>query len=124
MSTVQIWKRRLEPLLRIAFGALFLLVSWLALTPQPPTLSSGNDKSDHLLAFLTLTLLLCRGWSRHLGWRSALMLMLAYGAAIELLQLQIPGRDGSLLDLGADLIGILLALAINHSGWRRRQPPD
>lgn len=120
MSVVETWKRRLEPLLRIAFGLLFLLVSWLALTPQPPTLSSGNDKSDHLLAFLTLTLLLCQGWSRRLAWRSILALMLGYGAAIELLQLWIPGRDGSLLDLGADLIGILLALGISHVGWMRQ----
>ena len=47
----------------------------------------------------------------------ALLAMLGYGAAIELLQLRVPGRDGSLLDLGADLIGILLALGISRGGW-------
>lgn len=117
MSTVESFRRRLEPLLRMAFGLLFLLVGWLALTPQPATLSSGNDKSDHLLAFLALTLLLRHGWSRRLAWQGVLAVMLGYGAAIELLQLRVPGRDGSLLDLGADLIGILLALGISRGGW-------
>lgn len=105
---------RLALLSKVAFGLLFLLVSYLALTPQPLDLSSGNDKSNHLLAFFSLTLLLRHGWPRLSPWRSVLGVMLAYGIAIELLQQLVPGRDSSLLDIVADLTGTLLALGASR----------
>jgi len=92
---------------RLLFLALLLIVAWLALTPVPPRgLSTGWDKSNHLLAFTSLML------SGRLAWpRQALALfagLLAYGGAVELLQLQIPGRDGEWADLLADGVGLAI----------------
>lgn len=108
------WWSRLALLSKVTFGLLFLLVSYLALTPQPVDLSSSNDKSDHLLAFFSLTLLLRHGWPNLPPWRTVFGVMLGYGIAIELLQLLVPDRDGSLLDIVADLAGILLALGASR----------
>jgi len=102
---------RLRPLRIALFAALVIAVAWLALAPRPPVgISTGWDKTNHLLAFAAL---LCSGrlaWAR----RPALLALalLAYGGLIELLQLQIPGRDGEWADLLADACGMGLGLLV------------
>ncbi|MDM4767322.1 VanZ family protein [Pelomonas sp. SE-A7] len=89
------------------FVALVLIVAWLALTPVPPReLSTGWDKANHLLAFGSLMLVGRLAWPRR-WWPMALGLV-AYGGAIELLQLLVPGRESEWADLLADSLGIAL----------------
>ena len=49
-----------------------------------------------------------------------MLALLAYGAAIELLQLQVPNRSAEWADLGADAIGIGLG-ALWALLWRRHR---
>jgi VanZ family protein len=50
-----------------------------------------------------------------------LLALLAFGAAIELLQLQLPNRSGEWTDLGADAIGIGLGALLALQWLRRRK---
>jgi VanZ family protein len=100
---------------------LLIVISYLALAPVPPkSISSGWDKLNHTLAFASLAF--CGHWSLAPGrarWLFLPLALLAYGAAIELLQLNIPGRDGEWADLFADTVGMTLGLSaaafINYS---------
>lgn len=104
---------RASPAWRAAFVLLLIVVSYLALTPHPPQgLSTGWDKSNHALAFASL-LVSCRlAWPRQRAWVIVLAL-LAYGGLIEIVQTQVPGRDGDLLDMFADSVGLALGLAVH-----------
>lgn len=63
------------------------------------------DKVGHFIAFFALAICF------HLGTRIkavfALLLLLAYGVAIEFAQSHIPGREASLADILADMAGAL-----------------
>jgi VanZ family protein len=91
-------------------------VLMLALSPAPPpTLSTGWDKANHLLAFATLGGLASQGWRSAWTWAC----LLAFGGAIELLQALTPTREASWADLGADALGLALA-ALVVGAIRRR----
>jgi VanZ family protein len=111
---------------RVLLALLLALVLLLALTPAPPqSMDLGWDKLNHLMAFTVLALCASMAepasWRRRVGW---LLGLLAYGAAIELLQLLTPGRQGDWADLLADALGIVsgavLGAALLH-GVARRQ---
>ncbi len=94
------------------FTLLFIAISYLALSPAPPAgLSTGWDKANHALAFASLA------FSAHFaGARRPVplfMALLAYGGAIELLQLYVPGRECDWHDLLADGVGIALGLLVS-----------
>ena len=98
--------------LRILFwtAALFTLV--MALLPHPPRIpGEPSDKIQHIAAFITLAGLAGFGYpDRKL---KAALGLVAFGAAIELLQM-IPAlhRDAQLGDWIADTIAALTVLAI------------
>ena len=106
--------------------ALLVIVSYLALTPAPPTSADlGWDKANHASAFAALAFAACLGWPkvRH-GKTPILVGLLAYGGAIELIQLFIPGRSCEWGDLLADAVGIsvgaLLTIAVLQFTHRTR----
>lgn len=108
---------------RWLFGVLLVVVAALALMPAPPEQAGlGWDKLNHLAAFGALALCVVLGWRHQRAAMLAVLgALLAYGGAIELLQLQVPNRQAEWGDLLADALGIaagaLLALA-----WLRRRP--
>jgi VanZ family protein len=107
---------------RWALLLLAVLIALLAVLPAPPKqMDLGWDKLNHLAAFAALGLCAVFGWRSSRAARLAVLLaLLAFGGAIELVQLQVPNRSGEWGDLGADAIGIgigaLLALL-----WLRRR---
>lgn len=121
-------RARWRPLWRTLLLLTIVAVCALAFDPHPPpAIDTGWDKRNHLLAFATLALLAeLAFWPWR--WRRArnLLGLLAFGAFIELVQTQIPGRSGEWLDLLADGLGIVvgmlllaLALALKWGGRRR-----
>lgn len=109
----------------ILLAALLLVISYLALSPAPPpTLDSGLDKLNHLLAFAALGFCACFGasttWTR---WLWGPLGLLGYGVLIELLQSQLPPRSADWRDVLADALGIAvgLALAALLQGLARRR---
>lgn len=89
---------------------LFVTVSYLALTPSPSTgVDLGWDKLNHASAFAALAFAACLGWPEmRYGRAPMLAALLAYGGAIEIIQLFVPGRSCEWGDLLADAVGISL----------------
>ena len=108
---------------RWLFGLALVGVTCLALIPdnQVPV-TTGWDKSNHLLAFFVLALLAALAWPSAAWWGQALGLV-GYGIGIENLQYFV-GRDAAALDVLADSLGIALwwaAVAISPQSLMRRQ---
>lgn len=106
-------RRSMESLfLRALFigSAIIVLVFSLMPTQMLPGVALDLwDKAQHLLVFLYLTILGC------MAYRSPFRLLLAliiFGGLIEILQRLSGWRFGDWLDLLADLLGVLLGLAI------------
>lgn len=107
----------------LAFVTCLVAVLVLALLPAPPPmLSTGWDKSNHLLAFGTLTWLALRAFPQHL--KSVLLGLLAYGALIEILQSFTPTRSAEWLDLCADAVGIALGWGLIRLRQHWKVPPS
>jgi VanZ family protein len=96
---------------RALLAVLMGVVCWLAFDPHPPArIDTGWDKLNHLLAFVTLTLCtMLAGQTWRQRWGFSALAMFCFGAFIELVQSQIPGRSGEWPDLLADALGIVLA---------------
>lgn len=93
------------------FRALVLLallsVSVLALWPSPSqVITTGWDKANHFIAFFVLFGLMDFAWPRQLSMLHKVLLLLAYGFAIELIQAGMARRYFSMLDWVADGIGL------------------
>lgn len=84
----------------------------MALLPQPPSFTTYElgDKVQHMLAFAVLTVIGRLAWPQ-VALRRLVLLLLLYGAAIEVLQM-IPSlhRDADPRDWVAD--GAAIALAV------------
>ena len=100
-----------------AFFGCALAVLVLALMPAPPAmLTTGWDKSNHMLAFVVLTWLGCKAFNQR--FLIVVLSLLAYGALIEILQSFTPNRSAEWLDLFADGLGILLGWGVVRvQGW-------
>lgn len=106
---------------RIAFWVCLAAVLTLSLMSDvSPSLSTGWDKGNHLLAFAVLALL------GRVAYPGRLLLivvgLLGYGILIELLQSLTGYRVAEFKDLIADALGILLGclLAAGETWLRRR----
>jgi len=89
----------------------------LALVPAPPqVMTTGWDKSNHLLAFGVMMWLGCKAFSPRV--LTVLIALLTYGAVIEIAQSYTPNRSAEWLDFLADGMGILLGWGV----WRVTTP--
>ena len=101
-----------QPLWRVVLVISVLAVLYLATTSQSyPVPASSNDKANHFVAFLELTLL------AFLAWPAARLLyvvppMLLFGLLIELTQSFLPYREFSLWDVAADGAGIAAGILV------------
>src|SRR5665811_2129310 len=100
-----------------AFFTCALAVLVLALMPAPPpVITTGWDKSNHLLAFAVMAWLGCKAFPQRLA--NTLLALLAYGALIEILQSFTPTRSAEWLDLLADCLGIVVGWGVVRlQGW-------
>lgn len=112
-----------KPILRqtlpILFFAGIALFSSLALMPASsiPTSFQFWDKAEHFLAYAALALV---GYLAFADRRARVALgLILHGALIEVAQSTLTAtRSGEILDLAADSLGVLVALAL-HSGVAR-----
>ena len=108
---------------RVLLAAAVLGVCWLAFSPKPPPVANtGWDKLNHFFAFTVLAFCAERAF-RPRDWRhpGVPLALLAFGAAIELVQSQVPGRSAEVADVFADAVGIVAGLLL-AAAWRRLRP--
>ena len=95
-------------LFRVLLVVALLAISFLATTRLSiPVVRNMNDKVDHVIAFFVLALLVdfsFPAWT----FRTKVVVLLAYGLSIEIIQANLPYRSCSLFDLGADAVGLAL----------------
>ena len=108
MSKLPLIARDRATLFRFLLVAALLAISFLATTRLIiPVASNLNDKVSHVIAFFTLALLVdlsFPAWS----FRTKVLVLIAYGLSIEIVQAYLPYRSCSLFDLGADAGGLAL----------------
>lgn len=95
------------------FWTVMLIVYLFAIAPrdEAPSLG-GSDKTDHIAAFLVLTLLGRVAYRSRPGWLLVAGLSL-FGAFIEFSQaMPFIGRDASVWDWVADSAAILVAMGL------------
>lgn len=106
---------------RAALLVAVIAIGWLSLLPVSEIpITTWWDKADHAFAFFTLSLLAVLAFPTASFQYRLAPLVLAYGVGIELAQSFTATRFASLLDVVADLVGILLFGAL-LVWWRRRR---
>jgi VanZ family protein len=94
----------------ILFWVLLIVVLALALMPNTDNLpTTGWDKANHLLAFITLCILGLLAYPKHTV--AVLLGLLLYGGLIEVLQSFTPNRSAEVADLVTDGLGLVV-------GWK------
>lgn len=103
-------------LVRLTLVAAFCVISYLAFTPNAyPELASASDKVNHFAAFFVLAFLVDYSFPKtHFG-SSKWLSLLFYGILIEGIQHYLPYRELSLLDLAADMVGVLAYFILMQS---------
>jgi VanZ family protein len=94
---------------RLFLVAAIIVITYLATTPDDfPVVQHISDKVNHLAAFYVLAFLADFSFPKEeMGLQKA-MAVLAYGLMIEIIQIFLPARSPSLLDLLADGAGIAI----------------
>ena len=75
-------------------------------------LITGLDKFAHFISFFAITFLLLSAYRFNKPYLTSIILLAAFGLAIELVQYYLPYRIFSWVDFIADLIGILAGLVL------------
>ncbi|WP_233259586.1 VanZ family protein [Ramlibacter sp. WS9] len=94
-----------------------MAILYLALSPTPPIPLSNWDKANHVFAFAVLGALGWTAWPEQ-RWNLAACLV-AYGCAIELMQMLTATRQADWHDVAADVVGLFVAAAIRGGIARR-----
>lgn len=103
----------MTPVLRIAFWAAAVFAFVMAVLPHPIELPT-SDKVQHMAAFFVITAVGCAAY-RGLSRVKLMLAMIAFGGMIELVQMMPEiHRDAEWSDWFADILAVLLALAIAH----------
>lgn len=98
---------------RLLFWAALVFAFVMAIVPHPPRLpGEPSDKVQHIIAFVTLTLLGCAAFGRG-AWVRLLICLSLYGALIEVVQ-AIPQihRDSDVIDWLADTAAVATVLVL------------
>ena len=78
-----------------------------------------DDWVVHILGFMVITIAFCGPLQQRYRKR-VFLAFLAFGVLIELVQLSIPGREASLTDMSANLVGLALGwffLRSRYGDW-------
>lgn len=119
--TYRRWWLTLSGLLLVSVSVAAFLPALLWF-PKTAIQGPGLDKWLHLATFLFLTVWFAGQYPRRAYWRIAGGL-LAFGAAIELVQRSLTYRSADFYDLAADLAGIVIGVlvaAAGAGGWSMR----
>jgi len=99
-------------LFQILFFICLLTIEYLATTSTSITIVENSwDKANHFIAFFVLYILLDYGFKIFTTFGKVSLLMI-FAIQIEIVQYFIPNRYFSILDVVADVIGIVIAIGV------------
>lgn len=99
-------------LLKVSFVFFLILIAYLSITPTE-TISVGNDKISHFLAYTVLGLnATLIAYPARKKMIASTLLVIAIGAFLEVTQHFVPSRVMSIFDFYADLGGAILGLTL------------
>jgi len=99
-------KKGYKIIIKYLFFITIIAIEYLATTTQEiQVVQNSWDKANHFVAFMVLYILLSFGY-RHIGLVLKVAILFAFAIQIEIVQYFIPGREFSLLDVVADMIGV------------------
>ena len=94
--------------LRVVLIASFFVITILSVIPMNDSVTAGiNDKLNHILAFFVLAFLTDFSFPNSTFNLAKNLPLFFYGLSIEWVQYYIPFREFSLLDIAADVTGLL-----------------
>jgi len=100
----------MDKLHKLMFYGCLVCIEFLATTTQEiKPLAHTWDKANHFIAFMTLYILLTFAY-KNLSIVAKILILLAFGMQIEIVQYFIPGRDFSGFDVIADSVGIAIGI--------------
>lgn len=101
----------IRQIFRLAFVSIAGLIIYLSLVPHLPLPDLSNiDKVEHLLAYFALQLSGGIAFKRPASIWFVLIFCICLGLSMEIAQLYVPGREASMADMIANMLGIALAL--------------
>ncbi len=113
-------------ILLLVFAVDWLLLTYLALRPATDSIGIHHfDKVMHFIAYAQLTVfafIVTAGKHSLRHFYSFCAAIVIYGIAIEIIQLFIEGRDGSVYDFIANSIGVIIGYALVKLYLARRHP--
>jgi VanZ family protein len=114
-----------QDLCRVAAWLLLIVITVLSIVPPGyrPVTPAPHDV-EHLSPFVAAGLAFGLGYERRHLWQG--FALVAFSAAIELIQLAIPGRHARLSDFLVDAVGACLGVglaALILSAWQRVNRP-
>ena len=105
--------RNFVHLSRVAFFVALFAITALAFVPQEQAaVDLGWDKANHCVAFFVLLMLLDFAYLKQPMLLAKFLPLLLYGVLIEAIQSLLAYREGSLLDIVADVAGLCTYLII------------
>ena len=102
---------------KLSFFICIVAIEYLATTTlEIKPVQNSWDKANHFIAFMTLYVTLSLGYPK-LEVVKKVMILLAFGLQIELVQYFLPNREFSLLDVVADGVGIFIGMIVVKGLW-------
>jgi VanZ family protein len=96
----------IEKIFQYSFFICLIAIEYLATTTQEiQVVVNSWDKANHFIAFMMLYILLSLGY-KHIDLFFKVTILFLFAIEIEVVQYFIPGREFSLLDIVADMIGV------------------
>ena len=104
----------LNNLFKYTFFICIVVIEYLATTTIEISIVENSwDKANHFIAFMVLYILISLSY-KNLSLLKRVMILLAFAVQIEIVQYFIPGRDFSLLDIFADMIGVFIGFILSQ----------
>jgi len=99
---------------KIALWMCLFSIIVIAFSPLEHTTLDHHDKLNHILAFWVLSFLIDFAYPKVSFYKYKLISLLVYGCFIEVVQHFLPYRTFSMLDIAADLVGVLFYIIVKR----------
>ena len=107
--------------LRITLILLLIAIAYLSLTPST-SISVGNDKAGHFIAYGTLMINIgLITLPKIMRFRSGIIFAVGYGMLMEIGQYFVPGRTFSMYDMLANVLGVAIGIIVSILFGKRLQ---